>query len=327
MQLQSVRDLKTELLTEAQTSHTRALRARRATALLSAPIPPRSTLPIALGIQGQGGDYKLAVRVQETPPGIHQIIERMRQRAHGEIDIRLVGYIHKQPARRKKPWHQIKQRPLLPGISVGHIDVTAGTLGCFVTHRDSPGQAMILSNNHVLANENKARRGERILQPGHADGGRQPRDVVGRLGKFVRLKRRGNAVDAATATLEEGIAYDSATLQGLGKISGLRHDPLEAGEVVYKVGRTTSPTTGRVSAIEVDHLSIDYDMGALAFDGQIEIEPSHDTPFSRSGDSGSLIVDSQYRAVGLLFAGNGVDVTYANPLHTVMQTLGMQLLF
>jgi hypothetical protein len=261
-----------------------------------------------------------------VPAGLQQTIERIRQRAYREIDIRLVGYVHKQPRRQKKPWHQTKQRPLLPGISVGHIEVTAGTLGCFVTRNDSPGKAMILSNNHVLANENNAKRGDLIIQPGRVDGGQQPRDAVGRLFRFVRLKKRGNAIDAAIATLEEGIGYDPTNLQGLGTIAGLRHDPLEAGEVVYKVGRTCRPTTGRVSATEVDNISIDYDMGSLDCGGQIEIEPMNDTPFSQGGDSGSLIVDSQYRAVGLLFAGNDSDVTYANPIETVMQTLNIHLL-
>jgi len=117
---------------------------------------------------------------------------------------------------RKSRGTKTKQRPLLPGISVGHIEVTAGTLGCFVTRSDSSGKAMILSNNHVLANENNAKKGDLIIQPGRVDRGQQPRDAVGRLFRFVRLKKRGNAIDAAIATLEEGIGYDS-TICKLGK--------------------------------------------------------------------------------------------------------------
>jgi hypothetical protein len=50
------------------------------------------------------------------------------------------------------------------GISIGHFRVTAGTLGCLVQDRD--GNRFILSNNHVLADENKAEVGDVILQAG-----------------------------------------------------------------------------------------------------------------------------------------------------------------
>lgn len=112
----------------------------------------------------------------------------------------------------------------------------------------------------------------------------------------------------------------------MGALKGLRTTPVEEGEIVFKVGRTTGLTQGRVSAFEVDDVWVGYDMGEIGFDQQIEIEPLEDAPFSLGGDSGSLIVDDDLRAVGLLFAGNDVDVTYANPIQTVLQTLGAQLL-
>lgn len=325
MHMQSVRDLKAELLSEVQASHTTAhsARIRRVAASLSAAPQFRLTSPIALGIHGQGEDYKLAIRIQEVPPGLQQLLQHLQQRAHGEVDIRMVGYIQKQ---QKKPWHQKKQRPLLPGVSVGHVDITAGTLGCFVTPSAQTDQVMILSNNHVLANENNAKKGEVIIQPGQTDRGKQSRDTVGRLARFIRLKKRGNVVDAALATLETGIRYQHADLPGLGTIAGFRDEPLDTGAVVYKVGRTTGVTQGRVSAIEVDNISVEYDRGILDFDGQLEIEPLDGIPFSKGGDSGALIVDSQYRAIGLLFAGNDRDVTYANPLPVVFETLGIHLL-
>jgi hypothetical protein len=45
---------------------------------------------------------------------------------------------------------QQRHRPLKIGVSVGHVDVTAGTLGCFVREPEGEG-TFILSNNHVLA--------------------------------------------------------------------------------------------------------------------------------------------------------------------------------
>lgn len=116
-------------------------------------------------------------------------------------------------------------------------------------------------------------------------------------------------------------------MRGLGKINGLRTEPLDVGETVYKVGGTTGLTRGRINAIEVDNPIIGYDRGDLEFDGQIEITPEGNEPFSLGGDSRSLIVDDQLRAIGLLFAGNDVDVTYANPIQSVTKALNVQLLF
>jgi hypothetical protein len=45
------------------------------------------------------------------------------------------------------------------------------------------------------------------------------------------------------------------------------------------------------------------------------------------GDSGSLVVDADNMAVGLLFAGNDVDATYANPIGDVLDTLNVDLVF
>ena len=97
------------------------------------------------------------------------------------------------------------------------------------------------------------------------------------------------------------------------------------GEIVYKIGRTTGRTRGRVTAVEMDSLRVEYDMGVISFDGQIEIEPANAGAFSRGGDSGSLIVDERLCAIGLLFAGNGVDATYANPITDVLEALDVQL--
>src|SRR5438552_13639783 len=75
-------------------------------------------------------------------------------------------------------------RPAPGGVSVGHFQVTAGTLG--VLARRS-GRPVILSNNHVLANQNAARVGDPILQPGPADGGRL-QDTIARLVDFVPIQ-------------------------------------------------------------------------------------------------------------------------------------------
>jgi hypothetical protein len=97
------------------------------------------------------------------------------------------------------------------------------------------------------------------------------------------------------------------------------------------VGRTTGLTRGKVTAFEVDNVYVGFDIGTLRFDDQIEIEGEGTGPFSQGGDSGSLIVGEDLRAVGLLFAGsdqggaNGQGLTYANPMSTVLEALKIEL--
>jgi hypothetical protein len=80
-----------------------------------------------------------------------------------------------------------RHRPTIPcGVSIGHFAITAGTLGAIVTDRNT-GEKLILSNNHVLANSNSAQIGDAIIQPGAADGGQNPADVVAHLHRFVPM--------------------------------------------------------------------------------------------------------------------------------------------
>jgi hypothetical protein len=323
MRIDSVRALKAELmrLPEVRRAATRASLPPAARTGPSAlpPGPPASCL--ALGITGRRGRYRLAVRVQRAVPGLASTLDTIERRARGEVDVRVIGRVVKQA-----PWHRSRNRPLRIGGSISHASVTAGTLGCFVSRAaGDEGPDLILSNNHVLANENRARRGDPILQPGRADGGRARDDRVGTLDRFVRLRRTSNQVDAATASLDPDLEYYVDWLEGRGALAGVREEPLETGERVFKLGRTTGLSEGRISAVEVDDVVVGYDTGDLHFDDQLEIAPVGSEPFSLGGDSGSLIVDRRRRAVGLLFAGNDRDATFANPIDTVLDALDVDL--
>ena len=69
---------------------------------------------------------------------------------------------------------------------MGHHAITAGTIGAFI---QLDGVTAVLSNNHVLANENRGALGDAVYQPGPADGGTAGEQVA-ILSKFVRLRRR-----------------------------------------------------------------------------------------------------------------------------------------
>ena len=283
---------------------------------------------IALGVARAGaGEYSLAVRVQDPLLLEGQEIAAIRHVAKGEVDVKYIGQVQKRQA----PWYQQQCRPVRIGCSVAHFKVTAGSVGGFA--QSSAQAPMVLSNNHVLANENDAAAGDAILQPGPLDGGQNPGDRIGALTQFVPLNFTAvNTVDCAVATLDDGFTSDSENLDLLGHLSGVRTSPVDVGDVVAKIGRTTGVTHGTVTAIELDNVTVGYDSGNATFNGQIEIEGTGLQPFSRGGDSGSLIIDQNNLAAALLFAGtdtggtNGMGVTYANPIELVLQALGITLI-
>jgi len=284
---------------------------------------------MALGIaEGEGkSDFRLAVRLQrKSLADDDAILERLGASAKGEIDVKYVGKVSRQ----NTPWYQTRQRPLLIGCSIGHVDITAGTLGAFPVH-NATGQRVNLSNNHVLANEDMAHPGDDIIQPGDYDNGTGSADHCGSLLDFIKFTTHGNLVDAAIASIDSAIDFDETKLKGIGHLRGVISNPIRPGDEVMKVGRTTGVTSGIVTAVELDDIVVDFDIGALSFDNQIEIEGAGPNAFSAGGDSGSLIVNSEQLACGLLFAGgdtggsNGMGYTYANDINNVLRELDLSL--
>lgn len=220
-----------------------------------------------------------------------------------------------------------RQRPAPCGISVGHLAITAGTIGALVrdTGRTDNGKRYILSNNHVLANCNSAQVGDAIWQPGPADGGTAA-DQIATLARFATLSFTGtdNRVDAAIAELTpDTVAGDICSIGPLaGRVAPARN------LTVLKHGRTTGQTRGVITDVDAD-IQVSYPgFGVARFINTIVIRgvpPT--TPFSAGGDSGSLIVDANHRACALLFAGSSAqDVTFANPLSAVLSRLKVRLL-
>lgn len=223
-------------------------------------------------------------------------------------------------------------RPIPIGVSTGHPDITAGTIGCRLL---GLGGYYALSNNHVYANENKASIGDNILAPGTYDGGQDPRDRIGILAGFVRLKfgpRSRNTVDAAIALLDmvdlddDGVnetpAVGNATPGGGYGVPNSLTTPAYIGQYVQKYGRTAGLTHGEVSGLNTT-VRVWYDRGFAYFVNQILIIPGD---FSAGGDSGSLIVtdDDACNPVGLLFAGSST-VTVANPIDEVLAAFGAEI--
>lgn len=267
----------------------------------------------ALGISSFKGEYGLAVRVQavDTRP-YSLLLEYLSERASFAVDLRTVAYA------RAYTVGTGRYRPVVPGVSIGNVCGTTGTLGCFVTRND--GRTVEgLSTNHVLANCNRASVGDEVLQPGSADGGSSPSDAVGAVSHFQPLIRPPdvNSCDAALVEFAEEVA-NSVSL-----VSIATPNP---DDDVRKLGRTTAMTSGSVTAIELDGLNLDIPgFGIATFDGLFEVE-GVDVPFSRSGDSGAVVTDSAgEQGYGMVLGGDG-STTWAAPLSTTLTVLGATLL-
>jgi hypothetical protein len=241
-------------------------------------------------------------------------------------------------------------RPAPGGVSIGHRDITAGTLGCLV---EKDGQKFILSNNHVLANSNQAEIGDPILQPGPHDGGRYPDDHIADLSEFVPVNLIGMPSDCPIATGTAGFLNSIARLLGsrvelqainlqaddnlvdaaiarpinpddvseeilqIGTIRGAAEG--ELGLAIKKSGRTTLFTTGEIEQVDVT-VNVQYGEGKIArFVDQLMAGA-----MSQGGDSGSAVLDSDNRLVGLLFAGSETT-TVINRIQNVFSSLGVTI--
>ena len=245
-----------------------------------------------------------------------------------------------------------RYRPSPGGVSIGHRDITAGTLGCMVK-RD--GQTLILSNNHVFANSNNARIGDPILQPGPIDGGDLSEAHLANLLDFVPIRfsepeppsecRFAQGViallNAGCRILSSGTRYrivriqpeenlvDAAIAQPL-KAEDVQDDVLEIGTIrgvvearlgtaVRKSGRTTGVTSGEILQVDVT-ADVQYGQGRAArFTDQLLAGP-----MSQGGDSGSVVLDAENRLVGLLFAGSE-NSTVINRIGHVFSALRLGL--
>ena len=232
-----------------------------------------------------------------------------REISRVETDVEEVGKIVAQG-------NSGRYRPAPGGASLGHYKITAGTLGCLVKDKKS-GKVFILSNNHVLANSNNAKKGDPILQPGPYDGGKKPKDIIGYLENWIEIgfSKEANLIDSALAR-PKNTSDVKPEIMMIGLPKGVTRAKLAMS--IQKSGRTTGYTTGKIKDISAS-VKVNYDNKVALFRNQILT-----TNMSQGGDSGSLVLDMKKRAVVLLFAGSEL-VTILNPIATVFNLLNIQL--
>lgn len=213
-------------------------------------------------------------------------------------------------------------RPAYIGMSTGNeAECASGTIGAKIS---KGGTIYALSNNHVFARENDGASGETIYQPGRYDLGcaSGAQYAWGTLSTYKTISFGGNnTADAALARVTNATNLVGSTPPGVSY--GSPSSTLATASLnlaVQKFGRTTGHTTGVIAATNVT-IRVQYSSGVATFVNQIQIRGDKGA-FSKSGDSGSLIVTREgNRPVGLLFAG-GRTSTFANTIQDALQAVG-----
>lgn len=214
-----------------------------------------------------------------------------------------------------------KKLPMQFGYSLGNAHVKdVGSSACLV--KDKCGNLYILSTNHVLSYFDRLPVGTPILHPGVNDGGKYPDDLIAILSKKIPIisspndDKFINHVDCAIAKVINPNLV-SKEIAFLGKVTGVSDAKLNLN--IKKVGRTTELTTGIITELDAILTLEDSFGNDTIFHNQIIT-----TFMSSKGDSGSLVLDNNNNAIGLLF-GNGESISMVNPIKSVLTALDVSI--
>lgn len=256
-----------------------------------------------------------------------------------------------------------KFRPAPGGVSLGHIDITAGTLGCLVKRN---GETVILSNNHVIANSNDANVGDPILQPGPVDGGRNPQDRIATLLDFVPIifpggggGGGGNGGGGGGCGGGSCIGGSAAVINTVSKVFGSKNrvqtvsaqmddnlvdaaiarplEPSAVEDTILEIGSIQGSASGTLGMdIKKYGRTTEFTTGTIQ-QIDVTVDVSYGAglvarftdqllagPMSQGGDSGSAILNNDNQLVGLLYAGSSTS-TILNRIENVFAALNLTL--
>jgi hypothetical protein len=242
---------------------------------------------------------------------------------------------------------------LVGGISISSLKpgtdgkIEIGTLGFFVTIPgvDPPYNIGLVTNNHVFT-DNGGQEGDAVYQPAW---GMQPDGTPGLLkggedlvGKVTKLPNKGNDasgsyVDAALVKLNIcisswchtncGVSFANV-IQGLNVNSSNAiadvSNTVNVGDTVFKVGRTTGRTVGRVTAVALPTTAGGNNIEIAAVSMQGTGNCGGTLLFDTSGDSGSAVIDSHGNLIGLVHGHDPAqpNLTHACHIQPVLAALG-----
>lgn len=264
---------------------------------------------IAVAVEEADEEARVALRVRKLDEATLAAIDDMRTRGvvPEDVEVEEIG-----PLYGFGPGDLVS--PLQPGISCSHSRGQRGTVGCILKRG---GERLILSANHVLARENRARIDDEIVQP--AAGVARLRSVA-KLQEFEPLTPVGNRMDAAVARLTVG-DVDPVLFNGK-RIADVRTAPLKKGDRLIKFGQSTEERRGTMLSM-ASNVILAMHFANYAFDIQIEVESTE--PFSCVGDSGALVYDENDLAVGIVIGGNCVNRTYVTPIALLLERFQAEL--
>jgi N-acetylmuramoyl-L-alanine amidase len=197
----------------------------------------------------------------------------------------------------------------------------SGTAACRVRWRGNPG-SYLLSNAHVLAMTglNAPIEGDPIIHPSFGRGGNQLGVKIAELANWTRFSGGAdfpNVADAAIARLV------SDHLPGVPQPSGINTHLFEQMPVRFFGAASGRLRTGTIQKLNVCRELPYKDPGGTTrtygFCGLVDCTTGAD-----DGDSGSIVVDSDGLAVGLLFAGSS-DLGVFTPIQSVFDLLDLEL--
>lgn len=325
-------------------------------------VEPLRERRVAVGYsQLQGNDYRVEIRVERGDGAAYGEAADL-QRRHGdrEVNVEVIPTLEipstpqlRGKAMGKRSLTRVR-RPLSLGASIGLVGGGAGSLGAFVSYRPPisgsgrkrriPQHQGILSNNHVLALVDRAEFGDLVYQPGFPH--QKPilgETKVAKLSRTVAIARNtSNNFDAAVAELLAGVNHDGNVIPDHFPYQRQRLEReqdwnvLQPGQKVCKIGCRTGFTRGTVSAVAVDGLTVSVGRNFLAvFDNVLEVRwESNRKPFTRPGDSGSLVfTEDGLIPIGLHFAGGRIQksgrswigVSYACSLKGILTAFDARL--
>lgn len=219
----------------------------------------------------------------------------------------------------------------------GGAGATAGTLGFFATINGvaGPENVVLISNNHVLASNGGAN-GDVIYQPRFLpqpdgsipmDGTPSQKNPIAKINNigmqgphqftYPGDTARPYYLDCGTAKLDIsisswcntncGVSYKNeirilniggnSRIADIGRVTKAEVDA-PGGVIVYKVGRTTSRTKGKV----VDAEGVGTGGARILIIEPVEADCDGIMRFADTGDSGSAIINEQKKVIGLLYA-------------------------
>ncbi|MGL5245611.1 MAG: trypsin-like serine protease [Sarcina sp.] len=206
-------------------------------------------------------------------------------------------------------------RPIEAGCDISlYKDKNSATLGAIVFDNKT-NNPYILSNHHVLVNEDDPKKILSVVQPSVHYGGSSNFNIIAMGTRYVPIKTSApNLVDCAASKILAHVEYIKGIYK-IGEISGTTD--AEVKQIVRKVGAETQYTVGKVTATNVSCQRFSKKGIKEYFTNQIAV-----TQMSDFGDSGSVYVNAKNKVVGLGFAKSDL-ATFLNPISHVLKLLNV----